>query len=84
MLAPRRQEPQAQPAPSICGAPLDRMSTRQPGCCPPEHVTCVEHNSVVGPHDPAAHALALDQVLVTANEREFSRIPDLRIENWLR
>lgn len=32
----------------------------------------------------AAHALALDLTLVTANEREFSRIPNLRIENWLR
>jgi tRNA(fMet)-specific endonuclease VapC len=32
----------------------------------------------------AAHALALDMTLVTGNEREFSRIPDLRIENWLR
>jgi len=32
----------------------------------------------------AAHALALDRILVSANEREFSRIPDLRIENWLR
>jgi len=32
----------------------------------------------------AAHALALDLTLVTDNEREFSRIPDLRFENWLR
>jgi tRNA(fMet)-specific endonuclease VapC len=32
----------------------------------------------------AAHALALDLTLVTANEGEFSRVPDLRIENWLR
>lgn len=32
----------------------------------------------------AAHALALDLTLVTANEREFSRVPGLRIENWLR
>ena len=32
----------------------------------------------------AAHALALDCILVTANEREFSRIAQLRIENWLR
>ena len=31
----------------------------------------------------AAHALTLDMTLVTANEREFARIPDLRIENWL-
>ncbi len=32
----------------------------------------------------AAHALALDLTLVTANEREFARVPFLRIENWLR
>lgn len=31
----------------------------------------------------AAHALALDCTLVTANEREFRRVPDLRVENWL-
>ena len=31
----------------------------------------------------AAHALALDLTLVSANVREFSRIPDLRVENWL-
>ncbi len=32
----------------------------------------------------AAHALALDRILVTDNEREFSRIENLRVENWLR
>ncbi len=32
----------------------------------------------------AAHARALDCVLVTDNEREFSRVPGLNIENWLR
>ena len=32
----------------------------------------------------AAHALALDRILVTDNEREFSRIDGLAIENWLR
>jgi tRNA(fMet)-specific endonuclease VapC len=31
----------------------------------------------------AAHALALDLTLVTANIREFSRVPNLRVENWL-
>jgi antitoxin VapB len=31
----------------------------------------------------AAHALALELILVTANEREFSRVPDLYVENWL-
>ena len=40
----------------------------------------------IGPNDLliAAHALALDVVLVTDNEKEFSRVPNLRIENWLR
>lgn len=32
----------------------------------------------------AAHALALGATLVTDNEREFSRIPGLKVENWLR
>jgi hypothetical protein len=30
----------------------------------------------------AAHALALDLTLVSANVREFSRVPSLRVENW--
>lgn len=32
----------------------------------------------------AAQALALSLVLVTANEREFSRVPGLAVENWVR
>jgi tRNA(fMet)-specific endonuclease VapC len=32
----------------------------------------------------AAHALALGLTVVTDNEREFSRIDNLRVENWLR
>jgi len=32
----------------------------------------------------AAHALTLGHTVVTDNVREFSRIVDLRIENWLR
>ena len=40
----------------------------------------------IGPNDMwiAAHALAENLTLVTGNEREFSRVPGLRIENWLR
>jgi tRNA(fMet)-specific endonuclease VapC len=30
----------------------------------------------------AAHALAADLLLVTANMREFQRVPALRVENW--
>jgi len=39
----------------------------------------------IGPNDLliAAHALAADLLLVTANMREFQRVPALRVENWL-
>jgi len=41
---------------------------------------------VIGQNDMliAAHALALDAILVTDNVREFKRVKGLRIENWLR
>ncbi|MCU0830396.1 MAG: type II toxin-antitoxin system VapC family toxin [Rhizobiaceae bacterium] len=40
----------------------------------------------ISPNDMliAAHALGLGATLVTANETEFSRVPGLKIENWLR
>ena len=40
---------------------------------------------IIGPNDIwiAAHALALGLTLVTANIREFSRVPGLSVENWL-
>jgi len=31
----------------------------------------------------AAHALSINCTLVTNNEKEFSRVPDLHIENWI-
>lgn len=31
----------------------------------------------------AAHALSLNHILVTNNEKEFSRVKDLKIENWV-
>jgi tRNA(fMet)-specific endonuclease VapC len=39
----------------------------------------------IGPNDLliAAQALAADCTLVTANEREFSRVPALKVVNWL-
>jgi tRNA(fMet)-specific endonuclease VapC len=46
----------------------------------------LEHKGTpIGPMDLliAAHALALNLTLVTANHREFSRIAGLRVENWL-
>lgn len=32
----------------------------------------------------AAQGAALDAVVVTDNEREFCRVPGLKVENWLR
>jgi tRNA(fMet)-specific endonuclease VapC len=39
----------------------------------------------IGPNDMliAAHALATESILVTANTSEFSRVPGLTVENWL-
>lgn len=40
----------------------------------------------IGPLDTliAAHAVALKAAIVTTNEREFRRVPGLRVENWTR
>ena len=40
---------------------------------------------VIGPNDMliAAHALSVDCTIITANRREFSRVPGLKVENWL-
>ena len=32
----------------------------------------------------AAHALSLDCTLITNNEKEFIRIPNLKIDNWVK
>ena len=39
----------------------------------------------IGPNDLliAAHARAENLIMVTANIKEFNRVPDLRVENWL-
>jgi tRNA(fMet)-specific endonuclease VapC len=39
----------------------------------------------IGPNDMliAAHALSLGLTLVSANQREFSRVPGLAVEDWL-
>ena len=39
----------------------------------------------IGPYDTliAGHALAIKAELITANTREFSRVPGLKIGNWV-
>jgi tRNA(fMet)-specific endonuclease VapC len=41
---------------------------------------------VIGNNDLwiAAHAISADLIVVTNNEREFRRVPDLKIENWIK
>lgn len=48
------------------------------------HLT--QSGTPIGPNDLqiAAHALALDAILVTANEAEFARVPGLEVQNWLK
>lgn len=47
--------------------------------------TLEQAGTPIGPNDMliAAHALALGLILVTANVKEFSRVPGLAVENWL-
>jgi tRNA(fMet)-specific endonuclease VapC len=43
-----------------------------------------EAGTPIGPYDLliAAHALARDLALISANSREFGRVAGLRLENW--
>jgi tRNA(fMet)-specific endonuclease VapC len=56
-----------------------------------EHYSRVRHELAklgkpIGVNDMwiAAHALAENRTVVTNNEREYTRVPGLRVENWLR
>ena len=44
----------------------------------------LNRGQVIGSNDLwiAAQAIRNDLVLVTANEREFARVPNLKLENW--
>lgn len=63
--------------------------------CPFDHLAATAYGEVrtvlaqagtpIGPLDTliAAHGVALRATVVTKNEREFRRVPGLRVENWL-
>lgn len=44
-----------------------------------------KRGKILGPNDLliASQALDLDAVLVTANEREFKQVKELKLENWV-
>lgn len=47
------------------------------------HLECM--GQPIGPNDLliASHAKSLGWIMVTANSGEFSRVPELAVENWL-
>ncbi len=47
--------------------------------------TLTAQGNLIGANDLliASHALSLGAILVTGNEREFRRVPELKVENWL-
>lgn len=47
--------------------------------------TLEKKGNIIGSNDSliAAHALSLDWILVSNNEKEFGRVDGLRIENWI-
>ncbi len=50
------------------------------------HAHLERHGSPIGSLDMliAAHALSLDSVLITNNESEFQRVPELKLDNWVK
>ncbi|MFL6261642.1 MAG: PIN domain-containing protein [Thermoanaerobaculia bacterium] len=67
---------------SLEGLPLDKDSDRRYAEI---RLHLDQRGRPIGSNDLliAAHALALDLTLVTANVEEFARVPGLRLENWL-
>ena len=49
------------------------------------HAQLMEQGTPIGYTDTmiAAHALTLDAVLVSNNQKHFSKVPELSLENWV-
>ncbi len=62
--------------------PFDSQSTSIAGSL---RSTLEKKGQIIGPYDLliASQALAKDLILITNNEKEFRRIKDLKIENWI-
>ncbi len=63
--------------------PLSRQAAEHYGSI---RASLAREGRIIGNNDlwMAAHARSEGLVLVTSNEREFERVPGLRIENWVR
>ncbi len=62
--------------------PWDEGAAKQYGFI---RATLKKQGTLIGNNDLliSAHALSMNAVLVTNNVREFSRVPNLTIENWV-
>ncbi len=47
--------------------------------------TLEKRGTPIGPLDTmiAGHAISCDCIVITNNEKEFSRVPGLKVENWI-
>ncbi len=62
--------------------PLDENAARHYGSI---RAKLKKDGTLIGNNDLliAAHARSIDAILVTNNLREFNRVPDLTVENWI-
>ena len=62
--------------------PLDEAAAKRYGAI---RSNLKNQGQMIGNNDLfiAAHAMSVGAVLVTNNESEFRRVPDLRLENWV-
>lgn len=67
---------------NIIVLPLDGDIDRHYGAI---RVALEKQGTPIGANDMliSAHSLALNIILITANESEFRRVPGLKVENWL-
>lgn len=65
--------------------PVQPMSIDVASCYGEIRSTLEKQGNIIGGNDLwiAAHALSLGLIIITNNTAEFSRVPDLQIENWL-
>jgi tRNA(fMet)-specific endonuclease VapC len=67
-------------------APVVPLPTAAAGIYATLRATLQKQGQAIGANDLwiAAHALAARTILVTNNEREFRRVPGLRLQNWVK
>ena len=66
---------------TVVQLPFDQSAAREAGRI---RALLEAQGQMIGPYDVllAAHALANRLTLVTANTKEFQRVPSLTVENW--